>query len=229
MRTRPQDEEEFQELLRASGSHKIRHPLWDFIRSATFILLSVALRLLVCGAVTYVAWRAVGPAGIAVCAWLFAALARPILDAITSTYSFLRALVYRDVEGRHYAYRGISLSVAEDSDGYKWLRISDVRKILPQLSRDELLRQSLGPSIQQVLPDRSVRIRAEALVTHLGRTTNVETAKFAKWIERSVVYPSQRLRQRTEQSASHGQSWQVTRSANPAEGTSSSWQEHEQR
>lgn len=168
-------------------------------------MLSVSLRLLVCCAVTYAAWLAVGPAGIVWCAPLFgAALARPILDAITNAYGWLRALVYRDIEGRHYAYRGISISVTEDSDGHRWLRLSDVRKILPQLSRDELLRQSLGSSIQHVLPGRSVRIRAEALVAHLGRTTNVETAKFAKWIERSVVYPSQRLRQRTEHSASHG-------------------------
>ena len=168
-------------------------------------MLSVALRLLVCGAITYAAWLVVGPAGIVWCAPLFgAAFARPILDAIANTYGLLRALVYRDVEGRHYAYKGISVSVAEDSDGYKWLRLSDVRKILPQLSREELLRQSLGSSIQQVLPDRSVRIRAEALVTHLGRTTNVETAKFAKWIERSVVYPSRGLRQRAEQSDRHG-------------------------
>lgn len=37
MRTRPLDGEEFQDLLRAFGSHKIRHPLWDFIRNSAFI------------------------------------------------------------------------------------------------------------------------------------------------------------------------------------------------
>ncbi|QKS29386.1 MAG: hypothetical protein HT579_11000 [Candidatus Accumulibacter similis] len=44
MRTRPLDGEEFQALLRAFGSHKVRYPLWDFIRIATFI--SVPLFLL---------------------------------------------------------------------------------------------------------------------------------------------------------------------------------------
>jgi len=43
MRTRPLDREEFQDLLRAFGSHKIRHPLWDFIRSATFISVPLVL------------------------------------------------------------------------------------------------------------------------------------------------------------------------------------------
>ena len=83
---------------------------------------------------------------------------------MSSAYGWLRQLVYRDVQGRHHAYRGTSVSVIEDENGFQWLRLSDVRKILPQLSRDELLRQSLGADIQSVLPDRSLRIRAEALV-----------------------------------------------------------------
>jgi hypothetical protein len=130
-----------------------------------------------------------------------AALARPILDAIEGAYGLMRALVYRDVEGRHCAYQGISISVAEDADGYKWLRLSDVRKVLPDLSRDESLRQSLGSMVAQVPPDRSVRIRAEELVAYLGRTTSTETAKFAKWLDKTVVYPSKRVRQRNESAA----------------------------
>ena len=134
---------------------------------------------------------------------VWAALARPILDAIASVYGLLRALAYRDVEGRHCAYKGISISVAEDAEGYKWLRLSDVRKVLPELSRDEFLRQNLGSSVRQVPPDRSVCIQAEALVTYLGRTTSPETAKFTRWIERTVVYPSQKVRERSEKPVSH--------------------------
>src|SRR5436190_19675926 len=167
-------------------------------------MLSVALRLLACCAVTYAAWLVFGPVGIVWCAPLFgAAFARPILDATTSVYGLLRALVYRDVEGRHCAYKGISISVAEDAEGYKWLRLSDVRKVLPELSRDEFLRQNLGSGVRQVPPDRTVRIQAEALVTYLGRTTSAETARFTRWIERTVVYPSQKLRERSESPASH--------------------------
>jgi len=43
MRTRPLDGEELQDLLRAFGSHKVRHPLWDFIRIATFISVPLVL------------------------------------------------------------------------------------------------------------------------------------------------------------------------------------------
>ncbi|MEK8034050.1 hypothetical protein AACH06_24770 [Ideonella sp. DXS29W] len=160
---------------------------------------SVALRLLLCGSITYAAWWIAGPVGIVWCAPLFgAALARPIVDGIENAYGWLRGCVYRDVQGHHYAYKGISLSVAEDVDGHPWLRLSDVRKILPNLSRDELLQQQLGPSVQPVLPDRTLRIRADALVSHLGKTTQLETAKFALWVERNVVFPSRPWRRRGE-------------------------------
>lgn len=43
MRTRPLDGKEFQDLLRAFGSHKVRHPLWDFIRIAAFISVPLVL------------------------------------------------------------------------------------------------------------------------------------------------------------------------------------------
>lgn len=43
MRTRPLDAKEFQDLVRAFGSHKTRHPLWDFIRAATFISAPLVL------------------------------------------------------------------------------------------------------------------------------------------------------------------------------------------
>lgn len=165
-------------------------------------MLSVALRLLTCSAVTYVAWLAIGPIGIVWCAPLFgAALARPILDGLAWTYRFMRALVYRDVEGRHCAYMGISISVAEDADGFRWLRLSDVRKVLPDLSRDESLQRSLGAGVGPVLPDRCLRIQAETLVAHLGRTTHPDTAKFSRWVERTVVFPSQKTRQRNASAA----------------------------
>jgi len=43
MRTRPIDEEEFKGLQRAFGSHKVRHPLWDFIRISAFISVPLVL------------------------------------------------------------------------------------------------------------------------------------------------------------------------------------------
>ncbi len=161
------------------------------------LLRSVVLRLAACGAVTYVAWRAVGPAGIAWCAPLFgAALARPLIEAVAGAYGGLRAWVYRDVQGRHHAYRGIAISVVIDDEGHPWLRLSDVRKILPGLVRDESLRRILGADVGPVLPDRALHIRAAALVATLARSTSVETARFSRWVQRTVIFPAETLRQR---------------------------------
>jgi len=43
MRTRPLDREEYQDLLRAFGSPKVRSRLWDFIRIASFISIPLFL------------------------------------------------------------------------------------------------------------------------------------------------------------------------------------------
>jgi hypothetical protein len=160
---------------------------------------SLALRLLGCSAVTYAAWRALGPAGIAWCAPLFGiALARPLFDAITTTVAWLRALAYRDIEGRHYAFKGISISVAEDAEGRRWLRLSDVRKVLPWLASDAALRQSLGVDSGPVQPGRATRVRAEALVAYLERAASADSVRFKIWIERAVVYPSKKREAQSE-------------------------------
>jgi hypothetical protein len=164
---------------------------------------TIALRLLGCCAVTYVAWSALGPQGIAWCAPLFGiALARPLFDGIANTLAWLRALAYRDVEGQHYAFKGISISAVADDEGHMWLRLSHVRKVLPWLSRDESLRQILGARMGQVLPDRATRVEAEAFLAYLGRRTSPDAVSFMQWIERTVVYPSRRRKAHSEGLAS---------------------------
>jgi hypothetical protein len=160
---------------------------------------SFALRLLGCCVVTYAAWLALGPQGIVWCAPLFGiALATPIFNAVTGAWAWLRALAYRDVEGRHYAFKGVSISVAEDDEGHLWLRLSDVRKVLPWLARDASLQQIFGAHFGSVQPDRATRVQAEAFLAYLARRTSPDAVPFMLWIERTVVYPSKR---RTARSA----------------------------
>jgi hypothetical protein len=158
-----------------------------------------ALRLLACCTAAYFAWSALGAQGLVWCAPLFGiALAGPIFNVITSAWAWLRALAYRDVEGRHYAFKGVSISVAEDEAGQRWLRLSDVRKVLPWLAGDEALRQIFAAHLRPVRPDRATRVQAEALLAYLARRASPDAVPFMLWIERTVVYPSKR---RTAQSA----------------------------
>lgn len=160
-------------------------------------MLSFTLRLLACCTATYVAWRSLGSSGIAWCAPLFGiALATPIFDGVTSSLAWLRALAYRDVEGRHYAFKGKSINVTEDEDGRMWLRLSDVRKVLPWLSSDEALRRDLGADLAQFLPDRAVRVEATGFATYLERAALADSIRFKVWIKRTVVFPSKRRKSR---------------------------------
>jgi hypothetical protein len=154
---------------------------------------SLALRLLGCLSVTYLAWFALGPTGLVWCATLYGiAFAAPILDGVASALQTLRALAYRDVQGRHFAFKGVSISVAEDDEGRKWLRLSDVRKLLPWLVGDEPLRRVLSAGVGQVLPDRAMRVEAEAFVAYLERAASADSIRFKTWVERTVVFPSKR-------------------------------------
>lgn len=157
---------------------------------------SIFFRAVACSAAVWVAWNVFGPFGIVFAAPLFGvAFARPLIDAVASTYGLLRAKAFQDVDGKHYVYRGFPINVALDARGYKWLRLSDVRKVLPELPRDESLQQILGAGLQQVSPDPSLRIRAETLVTYLNRSIERDKGKFGQWVTQMIVKPALRVRQ----------------------------------
>jgi len=121
------------------------------------------------------------------------ALAKPIVEGVGNIYGIIRALVYRDVEGRHYAYDGKSIDVVEDSGKSRWLRVSDVRSILPHLPKDETLCALLGPGVSTI-GSPALRVRAEVLHEYLAKATTSDSLKFRLWIGRTIVFPSSRAR-----------------------------------
>ena len=156
--------------------------------------VNVLLRLLACTAASYAAWRFWGPSGLVFSAPLFGlALARPIMEGLISGYAGLRGSVYRDVSGRHFAYRGRSLDVRMDEAGFQWLRLSDVRRLLPNLPRDDSLAQALGPACVTLQPTPP-RIQAEALHAYLAKASAPDSVKFRTWIERTIMLPAAKAR-----------------------------------
>jgi hypothetical protein len=158
------------------------------------LMPSLALRLIGCSVVAYLAWLALGAVGLVYASVVVAvAVAGPLLDAALNTRRFLRILAFRRVEGRHVAYRGRSIDVLQDLDGRPWLRLDDVRRILPDLLRDESLQRLLGDAVQALAPDPSLRIEAAALVAYLEPATQAQTAKFRDWVDRSLARPKRKL------------------------------------
>lgn len=113
------------------------------------LLLTIALRLLACAAVIYLQWRWLGAVGLVVGAPLLGvALARPILDLLGMARHTARAAAYREVSGRHFVHRGLMLDISDDAAQFRWLRISDVRKLIPGLPADQTLQQLRPDGVQ---------------------------------------------------------------------------------
>ena len=132
-------------------------------------------------------WRLDGAAGIVMAAPLAGLLlARVVVEGTAAALHALRARALRGVEGAYHAYRGIPIDVIEDGEGGRWLRVDDVRRILPALPRDETLRAIDPERIRVPDPRGELRIRADALLDWLSRSHAPESIRFRIWVERTV-------------------------------------------
>lgn len=160
-------------------------------------LVSFGVRLSLCTAATYLLWRQLGPVGIAVAAPLFGfALARPILELIAESRAVAKRRAFSDIEGRHFEYRGLSLDVVEDEGHHRWISVNDVRKVIESLPRDPVLQKQFPGGVQDDPALGSKRIRADALRAYLGKATEADSVRFRNWLQREVVFPSAKVRQR---------------------------------
>ena len=163
----------------------------------TQLLLKIVLRLLGCAIVTYLVWRGLGPVGLVFCAPLFGvALARPIVDLVAESAQMAQRVGLRDLHGRHFVYRGTPIDVVEDAQQYRWLRLADVRKIVTGLPVEPVLRSLLPDGLQPMGPPANVCIKAEALQQYLQKVTEPNSLRFRRWLEREVVMPAGKLRER---------------------------------
>ncbi len=160
-------------------------------------LLSIALRAAGCAAATWGAWRLFGTAGLVFVAPLFGvAFARPLIELVASTFRALRHATWRDVQGRHYAYRGRPVSVVEDADGQRWIRLADVRAIVGFTASDGALSVAYPDGLCRVGRPPEAYIGAEALLVHLGKERGPESLRLKIWVEREVAFPARRDRTR---------------------------------
>jgi hypothetical protein len=161
------------------------------------LLAVTGLRLLFCAAVAYVLWRLLGAVGLVVSAPLFGVLlARPLLELVAELRHSARQLAYSELEGRHFEHRGFSLSIVEDERHHRWVRVSDVRKVISTFPREAVLRQQFPEGLRDDAAARGPMIHADALLAYLARSTEPGSVRFRNWLEREVVFPAARIRQR---------------------------------
>jgi len=151
-------------------------------------------RLLVCCLLTWFLWRLLGVLDVTLPLLLYRLLALPAVTGQLGAMSVrVQELTRRyPAEGSHHAFKGHSIEVLEDDTRQPWLRASDVRKVLPDLPRDAVLRQRLGAGAATRRDASGLWLRAQDLADSLAASQAMQTIRFRHWIERDIVCPARR-------------------------------------
>jgi len=158
---------------------------------------SFALRLSICVACSWSAWRFGGTELFVASLALFGLLlARPLIELASALRRRMRELAYRPVEGRFWAYRGTPVQVLEDAQHWRWVRAADVRKIVGFTASDGALALTYANRYGAMGQPSEPHFREDALIAHLAKERTLATLKFRHWVEREVAFPAQRLRER---------------------------------
>jgi hypothetical protein len=161
------------------------------------VLKTIALRLALCGAATWLVWRAGFDTGLVFMAGLYGiCLARPLLDLASAFRHEMRRAQWRDVQGRHFSFRGHPVHVLEDDDHQRWIRLSDVRAIAGFTASDGALRLTYPNGWRLCGRPASPHLSDEALLAHLAKERAPTAAKLRHWVEREIVFPARRRRER---------------------------------
>lgn len=161
------------------------------------ILGTLALRALLCAAVGWVGWRLIGPVALALTAPLLGiSLAKPLLELAGALHHAIRARALADIEGRHYAFRGIHVRVLEDEGHQRWIRAADVRRIAGSQDSDHALHLAHGKGYRLAGQPVEGYFSETALLDHLARQATPAAARLRLWVERVVVWPAREQRRR---------------------------------
>jgi hypothetical protein len=160
------------------------------------VLRTLALRLALCGCATALVWRLGAGPRIATIALYGLLLAKPLIDLASELRHQYRRLHWRDVQGRHYSFRGRPIDVQVDVDHRRWVRLADVRAAVGFTAGDAALRVTYPGAWRVFGRPPQPYLREDALVIHLAKERNAAALKFRRWAEREIAFPGRRERER---------------------------------
>lgn len=128
-------------------------------------------------------------------------LAPVVFDGLAWGYRHTRWLVLHHLQGSYYAYRGNAIDVLEGDDGFRWLRVSDVRRTLRDLPKDATLNRIEPQRTEFDESGKQLAIRSDALLKWLAKAHTDEHIRFKVWVERSIHHPSLAMRREREKAA----------------------------
>jgi hypothetical protein len=160
-------------------------------------LVTIAVRGAGCALLFWWIWRTFGLAtAMPVVALVGIVIARPLIELAEAIGRQMHHAHWRDVEGRHYAYRGREVAVVEDDDHRRWLRLADVRAIVGFTASDGALAVSYPDAVQPLGRPPAPYVRDDALLSHLAKERSSEAVGLRRWVEREVAFPARRERER---------------------------------
>jgi hypothetical protein len=122
-------------------------------------------------------------------------LARPLVDLAIEIYQAMRRANWRELEGRHYAYKGQTVHVLQDADYQRWVRLADIRAIVGFTASDAALQVTYPNGWRMLGKPPLPHLSDEALRLHIGKERSPEAAPLRLWIEREIVFPARRERE----------------------------------
>ena len=84
----------------------------------------------------------------------------------------------------------------EDERHRRWVRAADVRKVVGYTASDGALALSYPEGWRLLGSPPAPHFSDEALLEHLSKETSTDALKFRHWVERDIVFPARRQRQR---------------------------------
>jgi hypothetical protein len=150
-------------------------------------------------------WWLGGAGGVILAAPLAGWLIAPVLyDSGALGYHTTRWLALHHLQGNYYAYKDNPIEVLEGDDGFRWLRVTDLRRTLRDLPKDATLQLIEPERTERDESGKHLAMRSDALLHWLSKAHTDEHIRFKVWVERTVHHPSRAMRREREKKAVQG-------------------------
>ncbi len=164
--------------------------------------LDITYRVVFAVGVSGVGWWLGGAFGLLMGAPLVGWLIAPVVyDGAAFGFHTARWLALHPLQGNYYAYRGNAIDVLEDDEGFRWVRVSDVRRTLKDLPKDATLQHIEPERTEFDEAGKRLAMRTDALLQWLGKAHTAEHIRFKVWVERAIHNPSLAVRREVEKKA----------------------------
>nr|WP_315491876.1 hypothetical protein [uncultured Rhodoferax sp.] len=125
-----------------------------------------------------------------------ALVSRPLINLVAIVRQALRSSVWLPVHGQHYVFKGTTVHVLEDEEGWRWVRLADVQSVLDKPMNTRILSVTYPERVEMMGRPALMHMRDDALIAHLGKQNDSTALRFRTWVERSIAHPAERARQR---------------------------------